>query len=116
MSTEMVPRDKLTKQGLNGLVSVAGGVGALVLNALAAGLPGVIVGGIITVAGLALSGSKHERGVGVATTVVGAATIAASVGILGGLVHGVLWIGGLGLLGVGIYSLVKFFRGLKTRS
>jgi len=116
MSTDIVPREKLTKQGVQGVITVAGGIGALVLNAIATGLPGIIVGGVIAVAGLVLSSGKHERSVGVATTVVGAATVAASVGILGGLVHGVLWAGGIVLLGIGAYSLFRFFRGLKTRS
>ncbi len=78
------------------------------------------MGAIITIAGLALSGSRHERGFGVATTVVGAATLAASLPFLGrlfgGLVHGVLIGAGLILLGIGAYSLVKFFRGMKTRT
>jgi hypothetical protein len=116
MSTDIVPREKLTKQGVTGLVSVAGGVGALVLNVIDKGVVGMIVGGAITVAGLLLSGSRHERTAGVVTTVVGAATLAASVGILGGLVHGVLVAGGIVLLGVGAYSLFRFVRGLKTRA
>ena len=116
MSTDIVPREKLTKQGVQGVVSVVGGVGALVLNALTGGLLGIVVGGVITVAGLLLCGSKHERTAGIITTVVGAATVAASVGILGGLVHGVLVVGGVILLGVGGYSLFRFIRGLKNRS
>ena len=115
MSTEIVPREKVTKQGVQGIVSVAGGIGALLLSGLG-GIPGIIVGGVITVAGLLLSGSKHERTAGIATTVVGGAIVVGSLGILGGLVHGVLVAGGIVLLGLGAYSLVKFFRGLKSRS
>jgi len=116
MSTDIVPREKLTKQGITGLVSVAGGIGALILNVIDRGIPGLIVGGVITVAGLLLAGSKHERTAGVVTTVVGVGSLAASIGILGGLVHGVLVAGGIVLLGVGVYSLLRFFRGLKSRS
>ncbi|MGA2977713.1 MAG: hypothetical protein ABSF77_20625 [Spirochaetia bacterium] len=119
--SDIVPRQKLTKQGVQGAISIAGGIGAFVLAAITS-IPvvGIIVGGIITIAGLALAGSKHERGAGVITTVVGVATLAATVPfinrIFGGLVHGVLIFGGIVLVGVGAYSLFKFFRGLKTRT
>jgi hypothetical protein len=119
--SDIVPREKLTKQATQGVVSVAGGIGAFVLAGITAHpLLGIIVGGVITIAGLALSGSKHERGSGVVTTVVGVATLAASVPLLsrvfGGLVHGVLIAGGIILVGVGAYSLFKFFRGMKSRT
>jgi hypothetical protein len=113
MSTEIVPREKVTKHGLQGVVSVAGGVGSIILAAITAHwLPGVIVGGIIGLAGLALSSSKHDRTLGVATTVVGGVAVFASIFHLGGI----LVTGGIVLLGIGVYSLVKFFRGLKSRS
>jgi len=113
MSTDIVPREKLTKQGLQGVVSVAGGIGSIILAAITAHwVPGVIVGGIIGLAGLALSGSKHDRTLGVVTTVVGGAAVVASLFHLGGL----LVAGGIVLLGIGAYSLYRFFRGLKARS
>lgn len=113
MSTEIVPREKVTKHGVQGVVSVAGGVGSIILAAITAHpVFGIIVGGVIGLAGLALSSSKHDRTLGVVTTVVGAGAIAASIFHLGGL----LVTGGIILLGVGAYSLFRFFRGLKSRS
>jgi hypothetical protein len=119
--SDIVPREKLTKQATQGVVSIAGGVGAFMLAGITAHpVLGIIVGAFITIAGLALSGSKHERGSGVVTTIVGAATLAASIpilsGLFGGLVHGVLIGGGVILVGVGVYALVKFFRGMKSRT
>jgi hypothetical protein len=119
--SDIVPREKLTKQATQGVVSVAGGIGAFVLAGITAHpVLGIIVGAFITIAGLALSGSKHDRGPGVITTVVGAATLAASIpilgGLFGGLVHGVLVGGGIILVGLGVYSLVRFFRGMKART
>jgi hypothetical protein len=121
MSTDIVPREKLTKQGVQGIVSIAGGVGAFILAGITVHpVIGIIVGGLITIAGLSLSGSKHEKGAGIVTTVVGVATLAATVPfisrIFGGLVHGVLIGAGVVLLGVGAYSVIKFFRGMKSRS
>jgi hypothetical protein len=110
----------VSKQGVQGVVSLAGGVGAFILAGVSGGILGIIIGGVLTVAGLALSGSKHERGAGIITTVVGAATIAASLpvlhGIFGGLVHGLMIGAGIILVGLGGWSLFKFFRGLKSRS
>jgi len=119
MSTEIVPREKVTKHGVQGVISTAGGIVSFVLAGITTGAFhwfGVIVGVVIGVAGLALSSSKHDRTLGVATTVVGAAVTVASIGLLRGLVHGVLVAGGVVLVGIGVYSLVKFFRGLKSRS
>jgi hypothetical protein len=113
--SDVVPRSKVSKQGVQGVVSLAGGVGALVLASIG-GLPGIIIGGVITVAGVLLSGSKHERGAGIITAVVGAATVVASIGIFGGLVHGLMYGAGIILVGLGGWSLFKFFRGLKSRS
>jgi hypothetical protein len=115
--SDIVPREKLTKQATQGVVSVAGGIGAFVLAGITVHpVLGIIVGAVITIAGLALSGSKHDRGPGVITTIVGAATLVASFGLFGGLVHGVLIGGGVILVGLGVYSLVRFFRGMKSRT
>lgn len=121
MSTEIVPREKVTKHGLQGVVSTAGGIVSFVLAGIigvAGGIHwfGLILGAAVGVAGIALSSSKHDRTLGVVTTVVGAAVAVASVGLFRGLVHGVLIAGGVVLVGIGIYSLVRFFRGLKSRS
>ena len=119
--SEIVPRERLTKQAMQGVISVAGGIGAFVLASLTAiHWIGIVVGGLIAVAGLAMSGSKHDRALGVVTTIVGAATLAASLPFLtrlfGGLVHGLFVGAGIVLVGLGVYSLVKFFRGMRTRT
>lgn len=113
MSSEIVPREKVTKSGVQGVVSVAGGLGSIILAAVTAHpVLGVIVGAVIGLAGVALSSSKHDRTLGVATTVVGVAAVFASLFRAGGI----LVAGGVILLGIGAYSLFKFFRGLKSRS
>ncbi len=116
--SDIVPRSVLTKRGVQGVIALAGGVGIFILAALPSVI-GIIIGGVITVCGIALSGSKHERGLGILTTVLGAGTVIASLPILRGLgrlVHGLEIGAGIILVGVGAYSLFKFFRGLKSRS
>jgi hypothetical protein len=118
---DIVPRSTLARQGVQGVISIAGGIGSFILAGIT-GHPiiGILVGGALTVCGLALSGSKKDRAPGIITTVAGVATLAASIpvisGIFGGLVHGTLIGAGVVLLGVGAWSLFKFIRGLKTRT
>jgi hypothetical protein len=110
--SDIVPRSQLTKQGVQGVGAVAGGVVLLVLAG--GGLFGIVAGAVLTIGGLALSGSRSDRTAGIVTAVVGAATLAA--GIFGGPFAWLMRAGGFVFLGGGIYLLVKFFRGLKSRS
>jgi len=121
MSTEIVPREKVSKQGVQGDVTTAGGIVTFIVAAITTGVGGIhwlgaILGVVVGVAGLALSSSRHDRTLGVVTTVVGAGMAVASFGLLRGLIHGVLIGGGIVLVGIGVYSLYRFFRGLKSRS
>ncbi len=110
--SDIVPRGEVTKSGVKGVGAIAGGVGLLILASFS-GLLGIIAGGAITVVGLALSGSKSDRTAGVVTTVAGILTGVTA--LVPGL-HWLMVVPGLGLLGAGVYSLVKFFRGMKSRS
>ncbi|MGD0724457.1 MAG: hypothetical protein ABSB63_02730 [Spirochaetia bacterium] len=110
--SDIVPRSVLTKQGVKGVGAVAGGV---VLLALAGGgLFGIVVGAVLALGGLALSGSRSDRTAGIVTAVVGAATLLT--GIFGGPLAWLMRAAGFVFLGGGIYLLVKFFRGLRSRS
>lgn len=113
--SDIVPRSQLTRDGVKGTGAVVGGLALLVL---AGGhIISIIAGGVLIIAGLALSSSKSDRTAGIVTTVVGASALAA--GILGRWIPGIPWlmrIAGFVFLGAGIYSLVKFFRGMKTRT
>jgi hypothetical protein len=117
--SDLVPRDQVSRQGVRGFVAVAGGVGTLFLATLG-GIPGIIIGGVITVIGLALSGGKKERTAGVVTAVAGAAVVVSSLpflsSVFGGLFHGVMYAAGIVLLGVGGFSLYRFFSNLRKRS
>ena len=110
--SDIVPRSVLTKQGVKGVGAVAGGI---VLLALAGGgLFSIVVGAILGLGGLALSGSKSDRTAGIVTAVVGAATLLT--GIFGGPFAWLMRAAGFVFLGGGVYLLVKFFQGLRSRS
>ncbi len=118
---ELVPREKLERQGMTGIFSSASGLGLLLLRGLTqfgAGLslPGLIVGGVLTVAGLGLSsGQKADRIGGMVIAGGGLLTAVASLPLVGGLASGLMWLGGLGLLGTGVVNIFRFVRGLKAR-
>jgi hypothetical protein len=112
--SEIEPRSQVTRSGVKGVGAVAGGAGLLVLAGISAiPLIGIIAGAVIAVVGLALMTSRSDRTAGVVTAIAGAATL------LGAIIphlRWLIWLPGIGLLGVGIYSLVRFFRGVKSRS
>lgn len=110
--SDIVPRSQVSKSGVKGVGAIAGGVGLLILSSMG-GVLGLIAGGVLTVAGLALSSSKSDRTAGVVTAAAGIVTAASA--IIPGL-DWLMWLPGIGLVGAGIYSLVKFFRGMKSRS
>jgi hypothetical protein len=113
--SDIEPRSKVTRSGMTAVGGIAGGTALLVL----AGFHwfGIIAGAVLVVGGLALSSSKSDRKIGIVTAVVGAASLVT--GILGRWLPGIPWLmraAGILFIGVGIYSLVKFFRGVKSRS
>lgn len=118
---ELVPRDQLVKQGSRGVGGLVGGAGLLVLHSIAqigAGfsLPGLIVGGVLAVTGIGFSsGSKADKTGGMILTGAGVLTGLAALPIVGGLASGLMWLSGLGLLGVGGVNLYRFIRGLRKR-
>jgi len=113
--SDVAPRSQVTKQGMTAVGGIGGGIALLALATFH--VFGIIAGAVLVVAGLALSSSKSDRMVGIVTAVVGAASLAT--GILGGRLPGIPWLmraAGFVFIGVGIYSLVKFLRGVKSRS
>jgi hypothetical protein len=116
--SDIVPRSQVTKSGMKAVGAVAGGVGLLVLSSLGAVL-GLIAGGVLTVVGLSLTGSKSDRTAGAVTAAAGIVTVVSALHQFIPLfpnLSWLMWIPGVGLIAAGIYSLVKFFRGVKSRS
>jgi len=107
----------LRQRGTKGVMSAIGGVGLLGVNALL-GIPvvGWIVGGGLVLLGISglFGKSKTDKTTGSLMLAAGAAGIAALV--LPGLTHGLLWLGGMALLGYGGYNIFKFVKGLRSRA
>jgi hypothetical protein len=117
---DIVPRNTLVKQGTKAVGGVGGGAALLILRGIAnfgAGLslPGLIIGGVITVIGLGTTSSKSDRSSGLLVTGAGLLTAAASLPIIGGLASFLMGAAGIGLLVGGGISLYKFIKGLKSR-
>ncbi|MCX7038356.1 MAG: hypothetical protein NT005_04395 [Spirochaetes bacterium] len=112
--SDIVPRGTLTKQAMMGIGAAGGGIALLAL--VGHGLFSIIAGGILAVAGLALSGGKSDRTAGVVTAAVGIATLVT--GIFPGLapLRWLMTAGGIVLLGTGVVLLFRFFKDLKKRS
>jgi hypothetical protein len=119
---DIVPRNQLVKQGVQGVAGVGGGIGLLILRAIASigegaiSLPGLIVGGVVTVAGFVIMSSPEDRRAGMVTIGAGALTLAASLPLVGPIASPLMWIGGFGLIIAGAVSLFRFIRNLRRRS
>jgi len=119
---DIVPRNQLVKQGVQGIAGIGGGVGLLILRAIAAigekafSVPGLIIGGVVTVAGFVIMSSPEDRTAGIVTIGAGALTLAASLPLLEKVANPFMWIGGFGLIIAGAISLFRFLRNLRRRS
>ncbi len=109
---DIVPRKEVERDGIRGFGGLAGGAGLLVLSSLGM-IPGLIVGGALTLVGLGVAGSKRDRVAGGVAAAAGILTLLSKVLGFGG---GFLLVGGIGLLAFGGYSLYNFFKKLKSRS
>lgn len=111
--TDLVPRSTLVRQGVQGVLSVAGGI--VMLAASRGGLLSIVLGALIAIAGLALTGSRSDRTAGLVAVAAGAVTLAG--GIFGRLAW-MLWpmlAAGVALIGLGGYWIWKFIANLRTR-
>lgn len=110
---DIVPTRTLVKQGTAGVGGVVAGAVLLLLGGLGP-IGGAIIGGILALGGLGVAASsKEDRTAGGIMAGAGVLTILSGIGW--GLGGTLLWISGIGLLGLGAYSLYKFIKGLRSR-
>ena len=111
---DLVPRETLVKQGMQGFGALGGGVGLLLLKGLS-GIPivGLVVAGVVTLVGLAMGISREDRAAGLVAVGAGILTgLAAFFGPLGGLL---MSFAGWGLIAGAGYKLFTFWRNLRKR-
>ena len=112
-----VDATEVRKRGVQGVISTGAGIGLMLVNSLLH-LPvigWILSGGLVILGIMGLVGKeKNDKVTGTALMVAGGLGLASI--ILPGLASFLLGVGGLGLVGFGIYSLVKFAQGMKSRS
>lgn len=108
----LVPTKTLVKHGTTGVGGVVGGAVLLLLGGLGP-VGAAIIGGVLTLVGAGVgASSKEDRIAGAVVAGAGVLTILSGVTGIG---SALLTVGGLGLLGFGVYSLFRFIRGLRSR-
>lgn len=112
-----VERSEVSRQGVRGVLYTGGGLGLMLFNSLL-GIPvlGHILGGALVILGiLGLFGrKKNDKLTGTILLAAGGLGLASF--LFKGLTSTLLGIGGVGLLIVGVISLFKFVKGIKSRS
>ena len=111
----------LAKLGIGAVGCTAGGIFLFILQAVARStVPGLIIGAVISAVGLVSLRSKDpaDRLPGAVITAAGALTLLSKIRIpfIGGVAGTLLSIGAIGLLAMGVWNGIKFFKGLKKRS
>ncbi|MBN1524204.1 MAG: hypothetical protein JW904_06980 [Spirochaetales bacterium] len=110
---ELVSRNEMSKQLMNGVGGVGAGIGLLIINGLSGTVIPWIAAGVLGVIGIGMLLSKSQKKAGV--VLLGAGAVA-GIAIVANLFNPLFWLAGLGLMGLGVYSIIKFFINLKKRS
>jgi hypothetical protein len=112
----------LVKQGVSAVGCAAGGIFLFIMNVIGNRFPvaGIVLGVAAALAGIVLLRSRDpdDKKPGAVITAAGVLVILSRVGIplIRPLAGTLLSVGAIGLLAMGIWNAVKFFRGLKNRS
>ncbi|MDR3171086.1 MAG: hypothetical protein LBU17_05570 [Treponema sp.] len=111
------PTRVLTKQGVTAVGGIVGGVALFIMGALPP-IAGIVVGGVVGVAGIVtfLSKDPADKKPGLMIAAAGALSVFSRIGAVRPLAGTLLGIGAIGLLAVGIWNGIKFLKGLKSRS
>ncbi|MDR2182464.1 MAG: hypothetical protein LBN92_07285 [Treponema sp.] len=115
--SDIVPTTVLAKRGLAAVGGIAGGIILFVLSALPSFF-GIAAGALIAIIGV-ISLSSRESGEklpGAICLGAGILTVLSKLGFLGGIARFLLGAGCLGLIILGVWNLVQFLQGMKSRS
>jgi hypothetical protein len=127
---EPVGNKEITNAGVRGVGSTIGGIGLLLLTGVAGwfgGIAGLALGGVILALGASgmKSQSKADKtggaiamGAGALLAITGLAHFPLHIPLITGLARftsGLVGLGAVGLIGYGVFNIVRFIRGLKSR-
>jgi hypothetical protein len=118
---DMVPVNEVAKRGVRAAACIGGGIVLFVLGALPP-IAGIIAGALAGAVGSAALASKDpsDKIPGLVTAAAGVLAVAANLPFIRAILRGpakfILGAGALFLLGAGIWNLVSFLRGMKSRS
>lgn len=128
---EPVNSKDVSSAGARGIGATLGGVGLMVATAVAGafgGVVGLVLGGIALVIGASglrghaaadKTGGAITLGAGALLAVTGLAHFPLHIPIITGLARfssGLVGIAAVGLIGYGVFNLIKFRKGLKSRT
>ncbi|MBN1696040.1 MAG: hypothetical protein JW881_00885 [Spirochaetales bacterium] len=111
---ELVPRQQLVKQAMVGVGGIGGGIILLALGGVGF-WPGIIIGGLIGIVGLAMAASKKDKGAGLIVAGGGIVYALSRLPFLKPIAGFLLGAGGIALIAVGAYSAYKFIKNLNAR-
>jgi hypothetical protein len=111
---ELSTRSEMSKQLMNGVGGVGAGVGLLIIAALASSPVLWVAAGVCGLIGIGMLISKTQKKAG--TVMVGAAALVGVAGLATAILGWLVPVAGIGLIGLGIIQLVKFFSNMKKRT
>ncbi|MBU0927199.1 MAG: hypothetical protein KKA67_05580 [Spirochaetes bacterium] len=111
-----VDSGEVRKNGMRGVISTGAGVGLILFNSLLhIPVVGWILGGGLVALGVMGIVGKNRTDKTTGMVLLGAGALGLASFLLKGLTGFVLGAAGIGLIGFGVFSLIKFARGLKSR-
>lgn len=112
-----VSAEVVRQHGMRGFYGSAAGLGMLIVTRLVTmSFVGPVIGGLLVLAGVAGLFRKNRSDKTTNALFIGAGIAGLATLIFPSLVGGLTLLSGFALLGFGVVSFVKFFRGLKSRS
>ncbi|MDR1505868.1 MAG: hypothetical protein LBI67_02075 [Treponema sp.] len=114
---DIVPVNEVAKRGVIAVGGIAGAVVLFILGSLPA-VAGIIAGAVIGIVGIAALSSKSpgDKFPGFVAAAAGVLAIVSRLPVLGGLARFALGAGAAGLLALGVWNAIKFFKGMRSRS
>ena len=109
----------LSKQGITAVACTAAGIFLIILQGIIARpVAAFIIGGIVCIIGIAslLSKDTTDKKAGAIIGGAGVLVLLSTIPRIGAIAKVLMTIGAVGLLALGIWNAIKFFRGLKKRS